>query len=198
MSIPNWSLLTSPAPTIKAGKVVLRLEDIQYTACTSALLDFQRQRGYWLHRHRLRETGGDVTIVPVTGDTVNNKSIVRASRTWLLKEHGSASWGAHFFQLSAYGLTGITAVGTALTGYIGWRYNRLVLAVTPIGAVVTWRLWNIVENTWSQQRYIDNAALIREERKGNPIHALVKRRRVEQAEALRRHDESDVSDSFSA
>lgn len=184
------NLSSSPAPAIKTQPVKLTYEEICYAARTNALTDFVRQRKYGQLRKTLKETGEGVQVIPVAEEAVD--SLVKKNHTRLLKEHSSASWGAFFYQTSIFGLTGVSSIGTAMLVYLGIYHNRLFLPVAPIAAVVTWRLWNVVEEAWEQQRYLDNAAHIREERKGNPMNAVVKRRKKEKERAAASREEADV------
>lgn len=175
---------TSPAPVLNnkpSGRQV-SYEEIYRAAKCSVLTDFYREKRYLDRRHRIAERGEDVQVIPVTsgsgtGGAAATTALVRASTSRLLKEHNSASWSAFFYQAGVYGLTGISSIGTAITLYLGIFNNRLVLPVVPIGAAVTWRMWCVLEDVWNEQRYIDNAAKMREERQGNPMNTVVKRRR---------------------
>ncbi|EPY39553.1 hypothetical protein AGDE_04375 [Angomonas deanei] len=71
---------------------------------------------------------------------------------------------------------GVSLVATSGALYIGITRNRMFLPTVPVGAAVTWRLWTMLEDTWAYQRYVDNAAKIRNERRANPMQSVVKRR----------------------
>ncbi|GET86903.1 hypothetical protein, conserved [Leishmania tarentolae] len=170
----------SPAPVLNnrpTGRTI-SYEEIYKAAKCSVLTDFYREKRHLELRHVIAERGEDVQLIPVaSGADATSSALVRASTSRLLKEHGSASWSASFYQSGVYGLTGISSIFTAIALYLGIYQNRLVLPVVPMGAAVTWRLWGVLEDVWNEQRYIDNAAKMREERQGNPLNAVVKRRR---------------------
>ncbi|KAK7198639.1 hypothetical protein NESM_000827500 [Novymonas esmeraldas] len=187
MQTPTAAIASAgPAPVLNnkpTGRVV-SYEEIYKAAKCGVLADFHREKRYLDRRRRIKESGEDVQLLPVSFGSVSggdggaaSGTLVRASTSRLLKEHGSASWSAFFYQSGVFGLTGISSIGTAIALYLGVYQNRLVLPVVPMGAAVTWRLWGVLESIWSEQRYIDNAATLREERQGNPMNAVVRRRR---------------------
>ncbi|KAG5483441.1 hypothetical protein CUR178_07762 [Leishmania enriettii] len=170
----------SPAPILnnKPTGRSISYEEIYKAAKCSVLTDFYREKRYRDLRRRIADSGENVQLIPVaTGGDADSPKLVRASTSRLLKEHGSASWSASFYQSGVHGLTGVSSICTAIALYIGIYQNRLVLPIVPMGAAVTWRLWGVLEDIWNEQRYIDNAAKMREERQGNPMNAVVKRRR---------------------
>lgn len=169
----------SPAPVISnkpSGRHV-SYEEIYKAAKCSVLMDFYREKRYLDKRRSIAEKGEDIQIIPVSAGGDGSHALVRASTSRLLKEHGSASWSAFFYQFGVYGLTGVSSISTTIALYLGIYHNRLFLPIVPMGAAVTWRLWGVLEDVWNEQRYIDNAAKLREERQGNPMNAVVKRRR---------------------
>ncbi|AYU77121.1 conserved hypothetical protein [Leishmania infantum JPCM5] len=170
----------SPAPVLnnKSTGRSISYEEIYKAAKCSVLTDFYREKRYLDLRRRIAERGEDVQLIPVaSGADATSPALVRASTSRLLKEHGSASWSASLYQSGVYGLTGISSICTAIALYLGIYQNRLVLPVVPMGVAATWRLWGVLEDVWNEQRYIDNAAKMRDERQGNPLNAVVKRRR---------------------
>ncbi|KAG5484016.1 hypothetical protein LSCM1_05868 [Leishmania martiniquensis] len=174
------NMSVSPAPVLnnKPTGRSISYEEIYKAAKCSVLTDFYREKRYRDLRRRIAESGEDVQLIPVaSGGDANSPALVRASTSRLLKEHSSASWSASFYQSGVYGLTGVSSICTAIALYLGIYRNRLVLPIVPMGAAVTWRLWGVLEDVWNEQRYIDNAARMREERQGNPMNAVVKRRR---------------------
>lgn len=181
------NMSANPAPRLRATPVTLSYDQIRCAARTSTIVDMARQLGYSQRRRQLRETGADVQIISVPADKAD--LLVKQARSRLLKEHSSASWGAFFYQSSIFGLTGVSSIGTALLFYLGIYHNRMFLPVAPIGVVVTWRLWTVLEVAWGQQRYLDNAAQIREDRRGNPMRAVIKRRKKRRDDAGEAHDE---------
>ncbi|KPA76521.1 putative mitochondrial hypothetical protein [Leptomonas pyrrhocoris] len=169
----------SPAPVITnrpSGRQI-SYEEIYKAAKCNVLADFYREKRYLDKRRRIAERKEDVQIIPVTNEGNAAAALVRASTSRLLKEHSSASWSAFLYQSGVYGLTGVSSIGTAIALYLGIYNNRLFLPIVPMAAAVTWRMWGVLEDVWSEQRYIDNAARLREERQGNPMNAVVKRRR---------------------
>ncbi|AIN96472.1 hypothetical protein LPMP_130430 [Leishmania panamensis] len=170
----------NPAPILNNKSIgrSVSYDEIYRAAKCSVLTDFYREKRYLDRRRRIAESGEDVQVIPVgSGDGAISPALVRPSTSRLLKEHSSASWSVFFYQSGVYGLTGISSICTAVALYLGIYQNRLVLPVVPMGVAVTWRLWGVLENVWNEQRYINNAAKMREERQGNPMHAVVKRRR---------------------
>ncbi|KPI90212.1 hypothetical protein ABL78_0730 [Leptomonas seymouri] len=169
----------SPAPVITnrpSGRQV-SYEEIYKAAKCSVLTDFYREKRHRDKLRRIAEAKEDVHIIPVVANGDAASALVRASTSRLLKEHSSASWSVFLYQSSVYGLTGISSIGTTIALYLGIYQNRLLLPIVPMAAAVTWRLWGVLEDVWNEQRYIDNAAKLREERRGNPMKAVVKRRR---------------------
>lgn len=180
MQVPaaaNTSASPAPVITNKPSGRQIPYEEIYKAAKCSVLTDFYREKRYLDKRRIIAEKGENVQVIPVAADGDRPAALVRASTSRLLKEHGSASWSAFLYQSGVYGLTGISSIGTTIALYLGIYHNRLFLPVVPMAAAVTWRLWGVLEDVWNEQRYIDNAAKLREERQGNPMNAVVKRRR---------------------
>ncbi|RNF21015.1 uncharacterized protein Tco025E_03554 [Trypanosoma conorhini] len=171
----SLSVSAPPAPVIKrATSVKLTYEEVRRAAMFSVLDDFAFQTQYKRRAQRLKETGGNVLVISnPAGDPVENVS--KGSSTRLLREHSSASWGVYFYQWSLFGLTGISSVATAMGFYLTIYHNRMFLPLGPMAAAVTWRLWDLLEAAWEQQRYIDNAARLRDSRQGNPMNLVAKR-----------------------
>ncbi|KAG5509540.1 hypothetical protein JKF63_06245 [Porcisia hertigi] len=184
-AIANTS--ASPAPVLNnrpTGRSI-SYEEIYRAAKCSVLTDFYRQKHYRDLRCRIKDTGEDVQMIPVvSSNDATSPALVRASTSRLLKEHSSASWSAFFYQAGVYGLTGVSSIFTAVALYLGIYQKRLVLPVVPMGAAATWRLWGVLEDVWNEQRYIDNAARMREERQGNPMNTVVRRRRKLDANSI--------------
>lgn len=190
------SLSTPPAPAVKNPPIKLQYEEVCYAAHSNALTDFVRQRKYWQLRRDLKRTGKDVHVMPVPEAMAD--SLVRKSGSRMLKEHSSASWGAFFYQTSLFSMIGVCSIGTAMLTYFGIYHNRFVLPFAPLSAAMTWRMWSSIEEAWEQQRYLDNAAQIRSERKGNPMNAIVKRRKKDvAATAAARETEVDNATDMS-
>lgn len=179
------NLSGSPAPVIHVKRVAVRYEDVCRSAYQHVLDDFARQQSYKTKLRHIREQHGHVQHIHVTEEQA--EMIMRKSATRFLKDHHSASWGVQLYQTSLYGLTGVSTVGVFALTYLGTCHNRMFLPFVPLTAIMTWRLWGVLENVWEQKRYIDNAAKIREERTVNPTRAIVKRRR-------RDHDELNKDD----
>lgn len=176
------NLSASPAPVVtnKPSGIQISYDEIYRAAKCNVLKDFGRERDFLSRKRDLLAKGEDIRIMPVAEEGDGGEAstaLVRASTSRLLKEHSSASWSAFLYQSGVYGLTGVSTIGTTLALYLGIFHNRLFLPVVPMGIGVTWRLWAALEDIWNQQRYIDNAAKLREERQGNPMNAMVKRRR---------------------
>ncbi|ORC86158.1 uncharacterized protein TM35_000301980 [Trypanosoma theileri] len=183
----SLSVAASPAPVIKrAAPVKLTYEEIHRGALFSVFDDFARQMRYKQHVEHLRTTGGDIQVISRNAVSTSSGggggttglaegAISKESTTRLLKEHASASWGIFFYQWSLFGLTGVSSVATAMGFYLTIYHNRMFLPLGPMAAVVTWRMWNLLEEAWEQQRYIDNAAQLRESRKGNPMNLVARR-----------------------
>ncbi|KAH9600163.1 hypothetical protein LSM04_005333 [Trypanosoma melophagium] len=180
----SLSVAASPAPVIKrTAPIKVTYEEVRRGALFSVFDDFARQMRYKQHVEHLRTTGGDIQVISRNavstlggvGGGVADGAISKESTTRLLKEHASASWGIFFYQWSLFGLTGVSSVATAMGFYLTIYHNRMFLPLGPMAAVVTWRMWNLLEAAWEQQRYIDNAAQLREGRKGNPMNLVARR-----------------------
>ncbi|KAF8294246.1 hypothetical protein TcYC6_0101350 [Trypanosoma cruzi] len=171
----SLSVSAPPAPVIKrAVPVKLTYEEVRRAAMFSVLDDFASQKQYKRRVQRLKDVGGNVQVIPNPAvDTV--EAAPKGSSTRLLREHSSASWSVYFYQWSLFGLTSISSVATAMGFYLTIYHNRMFLPLGPMAAAVTWRLWDLLEAAWEQQRYIDNAARLRDSRKGNPMNLVAKR-----------------------
>lgn len=178
---------TAVSAPSKPARVNVRYDDICRTARMYALRDFARENQYHHLVRTLKESGQDVQVVKVSEDQA--AALVRATKTRFLKEHRSATWSASLYQFGLFGLVGVGAVATAVTSYIGMTNNRLVLAAVPVLAAMTWRTWLILEAAWAEKRYVDQAAQLREDRKGNPLNRVVKRRAASDAAALASKEE---------
>ncbi|KAG8348208.1 hypothetical protein ERJ75_001001100 [Trypanosoma vivax] len=171
----SLSVSAPPAPVIRRpNPVKLSYEEVHRVATFSVLEDFAMQSEHRRRSEERRARNGDVHVIPVTG-TDTNGILSKGSASRLLKEHSSASWGVHMYQWSLFGLTGISSVASAMGFYLTIYHNRMFLPLGPMSALVAWRLWGALENAWEEQRFIDNAANIRESRKGNPMNLVVKR-----------------------
>ncbi|KEG07481.1 hypothetical protein DQ04_09671000 [Trypanosoma grayi] len=166
-----------PAPVIKsAAPVKLTYDEVRRAAVLSVMEDFTRQKQYRHRVEHLKATGGNVQVIhkKAVADA-NGAAVSKESATRLLKEHSSAAWSVFFYQWSLFGFTGISSVATAMGFYLAIYHNRMFLPLGPIAAAVTWRMWDLLEAAWEQQRYIENAAHLRDARKGNPMHMVAKR-----------------------
>ncbi|EPY33786.1 hypothetical protein STCU_01980 [Strigomonas culicis] len=179
MELPEGNITSSPAPKIQAPKVKVEYSDVVHAARCGALWDFARERRYWLRRREIRDKGLDVRVIPVAAE--DDQQLVRATTSRLLKEHDSASWGVFFYQAGIFGLTGLCMVSTAGGLYYGCTRNRVLLPLVPVGAAMTWRMWTVLEEAWAQQRYIDSAARLRQQRRANPMLGVVKRKLKDEA-----------------
>jgi len=179
MASASSSLAVPPVPqqrattSTKAPRINLHYEDICRTARQYALKDFARENQYQHLVRTLSESGRDVQLLKVSEEQAN--ALVRATATRFLKEHKSATWSAALYQFGLFGLVGVSAVGTAVTTYLGVANNRLILPAVPVMAVITWRMWLLLEDAWEDKRYLDQAAQLREDRRGNPLNRVLKR-----------------------
>lgn len=166
----------APAPARSQGKPtkVVTYDELVYHAHRGVLSDFFRTQAYKSCLKGIREKGENVSIIPVGMD---HEALVKVSATRLLKEHTSSSWSIFFYQWSLFGLTGISSVGAAMGFYITVCHSRMFAPFGPIATVVAWRFWNLLEEAWEQQRYIDYAAQIRDQRQGNPVNSMIKRKK---------------------
>ncbi|CBH17377.1 uncharacterized protein TEOVI_000157700 [Trypanosoma equiperdum] len=176
----QMSVSAPPAPSIKRPAAPkLTYEEVRRAARLSVLEDFTSQRDHRQRVARASALGTDVHVIPAAAGGPLSKE----GSTRLLKEHTSASWSVYLYQWSIFGLTGVSSISTAMGFYLTIYHNRMFLPVGPMMAVVTWRLWSSLESAWEEQRFIDNAASIRESRKGNPMNLVVKRVVVNDEEA---------------
>nr|CCC95033.1 conserved hypothetical protein [Trypanosoma congolense IL3000] len=172
----SLSVNAPPAPMIKRPPAPkLTYEEVRRMARVSVLEDFYRQKEYHRRVERAHIAGTNVHVIPAAAAAMSGAALSKEGDTRLLKEHTSASWGVHLYQWSLFGLTGVSSVSSAMGFYLTIYHNRMFLPVGPMMAVVAWRFWNALESAWEEQRFIDNAARIRDSRKGNPMNLVVKR-----------------------
>mmetsp|Transcript_9982 Transcript_9982/g.11350 ORF Transcript_9982/g.11350 Transcript_9982/m.11350 type:complete len:196 (-) Transcript_9982:3-590(-) len=169
---PDQAVSAAPAPQRHSAKVKLTYEDVVKTARLSVLDDFRRQQEYRHLRKELKRTGGYMDVVSTEGMEDPTKH-TRQSSTRLLKEHNSSAWSLWFFQWSLFGGFAVTSVAAVMSAYLGFCHNRMFLTFSPFSATLAYKTWGMLENTWEQQRYAENAAQIRNKRLGNPLASIV-------------------------
>lgn len=135
--------------------------------------DFTRQQAYRAKRRKLRQTGEFADIIP-TSAIGDDATLTRASTSRLIKEHTSTSWSWWFFQWSVFGGFAVTSVVSVMSAYLGVMHNRMFFPLCPFSAILAYRSWNMLEQSWEQQKFADNAAQIREKRVGNPMLHVVR------------------------
>lgn len=168
---PSQAVSAAPAPQKFSAKVTITYEDVVKTARLSVLDDFRRQQEYRQLRKELKRTGGYMDIVSTEGMEDPTKH-TKQSSTRLLKEHNSSAWSLWFFQWSLFGGFAITSVAAAMSAYLGVCHNRMFLTFAPFSATLAYKTWGMLENTWEQQRFAENAAQIRNKRLGNPLASI--------------------------
>jgi hypothetical protein len=170
MQTPADSFTTpAPAPQVsaKSKRPVITYDELVHVARSRVLEDFTRQQAYRAKRHKLRQTGEFTDMIPTDMDS--DTALTRAATSRLLKEHTSTSWSWWFFQWSVFGGFAVTSVVSVMSAYLGVMHNRMFFPLSPFSAILAYRSWNMLEQSWEQQKYADNAAQIREKRMGNPM-----------------------------
>lgn len=164
----------APAPEVKAQSTSSKIsyDEVVRYARMNVLEDFNRQQAYRNKKKLLHATGGIVTMIPIA--EVDETQLTKGASHRLLKEHTSSSWSIFFFQWSLFGAFAVTTVTCGLSVYLTVCHNRMFFPFAPLSGMLAYKTWNMLENAWEQQRFIDNAAQIRTKRVGNPVNNIPK------------------------